>query len=100
MKIDPTAKIPALNGINEERTRAAGKQAEGAPKARGDVQLSPLASQLKQIEASLDAGPAVDSARVAEVKRAIAEGSFAVDSEKVADRLIDATREFLRAHKQ
>ena len=99
MKIDPTAKIPALNGINDERNRA-GKQPDAAPKTRGDVQLSPLASQLKQIEASLDAGQAVDSARVAEVKRAIAEGSFAVNSEKVADRLIDATREFLRAHKQ
>jgi negative regulator of flagellin synthesis FlgM len=55
---------------------------------------------LKGIEASLESEQAVDSARVAEVKRAIADGSFAVDSEKVADRLITATREFLRAHKQ
>lgn len=100
MKIDPSAKIPALTGVTDERTRAAGKQPDAAPKPRGDVQLSPLASQLKEIEASIEAGQAVDTARVAEVKRAIAEGSFAVDSEKVADRLIDATREFLRAHKQ
>ena len=99
MKIDPTAKITPPSVIGDDRTRA-GKQPDAAPKARGEVQLSPLAAQLKEIEASLDTSQAVDSARVAEVKRAIADGSFAVDSEKVADRLIDATREFLRAHKQ
>ena len=99
MKIDPTAKIAATGGVTDERPRAHVKQ-EPTPQPRGDVQLSPLASQLKAIEASMETGQAVDSARVAEVKRAIAEGSFAVDAEKVADRLIDATREFLRAHKQ
>ena len=99
MKIDPTAKITPPHAIGDERTRP-GKQPQAGPKAREDVQLSPLASQLKAIEARLETEQAVDSARVAEVKRAIADGSFTVDSEKVADRLIDATREFLRAQKQ
>jgi negative regulator of flagellin synthesis FlgM len=99
MKIEPTAKITPTNAIGDDRTRA-GKQPQAGPKAREDVQLSPLAAQLKQIEASLESEQAVDSARVAEVKRAIADGTFAVDSEKVADRLIVATREFLRAQKQ
>jgi negative regulator of flagellin synthesis FlgM len=99
MKIDPTIKITPAHAIGDERT-VASKQPQAAPKAREDVQLSPLSAQLKEIEARLESQQAVDSARVAEVKRAIAEGSFAVDSEKVADRLIDATREFLRAQKQ
>ena len=99
MKIDPTAKISPASVISDERARA-GRQAHGSGAApRDDVQLSPLSAQLKKIEASLETEQAVDTARVAEVKRAIAEGRFEVNADKVADRLIEATREFLRAHK-
>lgn len=102
MKIDPALKIaPATTVATDERTRSARQQTENSsPQTRGNVQLSPLAAQLKDIEASLEATETVDSARVAEVKRAIADGRFEVNAEKVADRLIDATRDFLRAQKQ
>jgi negative regulator of flagellin synthesis FlgM len=102
MKIDPTLKIiPATTVATEERTRSARQQPENTgAQTRGNVQLSPLAAQLKDIEASLESTQTVDSARVSEVKRAIAEGRFEVNAEKVADRLIDATREFMRAQKQ
>ena len=99
MKIDPTLKISAPAPI-DERVRSPKHEApQSNGKARGDVELSPLSSQLRDIEAGLDAGEAVDSARVAEIKRSIAEGRFQVDSAKVADRLIAATRDFLRTHK-
>ena len=102
MKIDPTVKItPPTTVATDERTRSAKQQPENSSaQKRSDVQLSPLAAQLNDIEASLETGQSVDSARVASVKRAIAEGSFQVNAEKVADRLIDATRDFLRAQKQ
>jgi len=102
MKIDPTLKIaPATTVATDERTRSAKQQTENSgAQARADVQLSPLAAQLKNIEASLETTETVDSARVAEIKRSIAEGRFEVNAEKVADRLIDATREFMRAQKQ
>ena len=101
MKIDPTANITPPSVVQDERLRSA-KQPETAhpePKARGDVQLSPLSTMLKEIETRLETSEAVDTARVAEVKRAIAEGRFEVNSEKVADRLIESTREFLLARK-
>jgi negative regulator of flagellin synthesis FlgM len=100
MKIDPTAKINPLGPVQDERLRSA-KQSEAGhePKVRREVQISALSTQLKEIETQLETTQAVDTARVAEVKLSIAEGRFEVNAEKVADRLIDATREFLLAHK-
>jgi negative regulator of flagellin synthesis FlgM len=40
--------------------------------------------------------PVVDSARVAEIRQAIAEGSFRVNPDMVADKLIQTARELLR----
>ena len=102
MKIDPTIKSVAPSPVQEERSRAAKQPAEKASSTSApvSVKLSPLSAQLKQIEAGLETEKAVDSKRVAEVKKAIEDGSFKVDAEKVADRLIEHTRDFLRAHKQ
>jgi len=100
MKIDPTVKITPPTAISEERTRT-GKQADNSgAKPRADVQLSPLSGKLKEIESALASEQVVDAARVAEIKRAIADGSFEVNAEKVADRLVAATKDFLRATKQ
>jgi negative regulator of flagellin synthesis FlgM len=100
MKIDPSLKTIAPTAVAEERNRAQ-KQAE-QPKAQSgaSVKLSPLSSQLREIEAGLDKGQAVDSKRVAEIKKAIDEGRFEVNSSAVADRLLENTRDFLRTHKQ
>ena len=101
MKIDPTLKITPPTTVSvDERTRTGKQQPDTAgAQPRESVQLSPLAAQLNNIESSLET-ETVDSARVAEIKLAIAEGRFEVNAEKVADRLIDATRDFLRAQKQ
>lgn len=98
MKIDPIIKTAAPAAI-DERVRSS-KQDTPKPgrEPRGDVELSSLSSHLHEIEAGMGAGE-VNSARVAEVKRSIAEGRFQVNSEKVADRLIQATRDFLHSAK-
>ena len=76
-----------------------GKGATGAPSAGGSdhVQLSPLASQLQALNTSTADTPVVDSARVAEIRRAIAEGRFKVNPEVVADHLLQTARELLRS---
>jgi flagellar biosynthesis anti-sigma factor FlgM len=38
----------------------------------------------------------MDASRVAQVKLAIAEGRYRIDAEKIADRLLESTRESLR----
>lgn len=99
MKIDPTVKTIAPAAIDEHVRSPKHETPQPGNKHRDEVELSSLSSHLHEIDASLGAGEAVDRARVEEVKRAIAEGSFKVDSGKVADRLIQATREFLQSHK-
>src|SRR5688572_25837196 len=103
MKIDPSVKITPPTTVSVDERARAGKQQQpdtaGAP-PRENVQLSPLAAQMNEIEARLETTESVDTARVAEVKRTMAEGRFEVNAEKVADRLIEATRDFMRAQKQ
>lgn len=100
MKIDPSLKTIALAAVAEERTR--GQKSAEQPKSQSgaSVKLSPLSSSLREIEAKMDKNQAVDHKRVAEIKKAIDEGTFKVDSGKVADRLLENTRDFLRTHKQ
>ena len=102
MKIESTVKTLASTAVQEERNNARStKQAEEtSAKSPVSVKLSPLSSQLQEIEAGLGAEKAVDSQKVAKIKQAIEDGSFKIDAEKVADRLLEHNRDFLRAHKQ
>jgi negative regulator of flagellin synthesis FlgM len=99
MKIDSTLKTVAPSAVQEQRVQSDKTPVTSQSKSRGQVELSSLSTQLQGIEASLGTSQPVDSARVADVKKAIAEGSFEMNADVIADRLIDATREALRAHK-
>jgi negative regulator of flagellin synthesis FlgM len=64
--------------------------------ARGDkVEITSLSAQLAQLEKVLADVGVVDASRVAELKLAISEGRFHVDSELVADKLLASVREYL-----
>ena len=63
------------------------------------MQLSSLSSHLQAIEKGFADTPIVDTARVAEIKQAIANGHFKVDADKVADRLLKTVQELILAHK-
>lgn len=55
---------------------------------RDKVQLSPEAQQLQATTGKLRQMPAVDSERVARLKQAIADGSYTVDSKRVAQKML------------
>ena len=100
MKIDNSLKTITTRAIPDEPERLAKKPAAGAAAASDDsVQLSSLSTHLQAIEKGFADTPVVDSARVDEIKQAIANGYFKVDANKVADRLLKTVQDLILAHK-
>ncbi|MBB1369691.1 MULTISPECIES: flagellar biosynthesis anti-sigma factor FlgM [unclassified Pseudoalteromonas] len=61
-----------------------------APKAASDsVSLTPQAKQLKTLQDKAQQSPGFDTDKVAELKKAITEGKYQIDSEKLAKNLAE-----------
>lgn len=88
MKIDSTYK-PTVSGLSP---KAAPSQPSSPAVAQDAVSLSKLAGALQ----SGDQQP-VNSARISEIKQAIAEGRFKINPEAIADRLIESARELVNS---
>ena len=100
MKIDNTLKTITAGAIPDEPERVARKPVTDSTAAPADsVQLSPLSTHLQAIEKGFADTPIVDTAKVDEIKQAIANGYFKVDAGKVADRLLQTVHELILAHK-
>ena len=70
-------------------TSAPANPASGKASSGGDtVQLTSGAQLLSRLEQTLANSPSVDAAKVAEVKAAIAEGNYEIDSGAIADAMI------------
>jgi len=89
-----------LNQGSQQATRVTARTdagpAKGAdkPAASGDtVTLTREAAGLLKLEESLADIPDIDSARVAALKSAIADGSYQADPEKIVDRLLSIEKD-------
>jgi negative regulator of flagellin synthesis FlgM len=89
-RITPAAATRALPGA----TADAGGDAAAAA---SDVQLTGAARSLAAIEQSLRALPAVDELRVSAVRQRLQEGSYEIDPQRVADRLLRLESDLARA---
>ncbi len=98
MKIDSSIKSVSTSAVSAGGAKS-GKGAASTPNSGGGerVQLSPLSSQLHALESSMADTPVVDSARVAQIRQAIADGRFKVNPDAVADSLLQTARELLRS---
>jgi negative regulator of flagellin synthesis FlgM len=102
MKINDTVKTTP--GLPTTNTPAAGaktaERASGASPAQadaGNVRLSPQAQALANVSSS---SAVFDTKKVERIKLAIADGQFQVNSEKVADGLLETVRDLLHSRKR
>ena len=89
-------------GNKVDRADASGKvssnttapdKSSGGPVAGADtVNLTSSAKLLEQLDKTLAGLPAVDSARVDEIKAAIENGEYQIDSDAIADAMIQMDR--------
>ena len=64
-------------------------------KSADSVTLSPMAQQLKTLQSKVSAEGVFDAEKVNEIKSAILSGQFKVNTEKVADGLIQSVKDML-----
>lgn len=78
-----THKPPAKAVASDE------KSAASTPAASSDrVSVTDTASRLQKIEEQLSAMPEINHQKVAEIKKAIADGTFTLDPAAIAEKLI------------
>jgi len=100
--------INGLNGQGAPRTNDGGKVSvargnesqarngtEGSTQAASDsVSLTDTAARLRSLEASLAEMPEVDNERVAAIQQAIEDGSYQVNAERIADKILNFEASF------
>ncbi len=101
MKVEKSNKpLPAATG-GEARTRASVTKPAGDAQsaATTSVHLGATAEQLRGMKSGMANTPLVNKAKVAEIKQAISEGRFQVNSAVVADSLIKTVTDLINSHK-
>ena len=96
MKIDKRITPPAASKVSSTKGKGAGKSSAPAAGASDSLTLTESSTRIRSLESQLASVDVTDAGKVESVKAALADGSFAVDAEVVADRLIDHTKEALR----
>lgn len=105
MKIDKSSNslpLPASSSSVEGRARTATAKPDGnTPSAAPlgtSVNLGTTSAQLRSLESGVATAP-VNASKVAEIKQAIAEGRFQVNSSVVANSLIKSVTDLISSQK-
>lgn len=102
MKIDDSLSKVAnstndrLNKTNRNKTETDNTSNSAA---KDSVKLSAISSQLQSLEAKLATDNVFDADKVDSIKAAISNGTFKIDTEKVADGLISTAKDLVLANK-
>jgi negative regulator of flagellin synthesis FlgM len=103
VKIEKTSKALPPTPAGDASSRASTARTTSSQGSAADsgtsVHLGSTTAQLRSIEGSIASSPLVDTHKVAEIKQAISEGKFKVNSGVVADRLINSVQDLITASK-
>lgn len=102
MKINQLQDIAAPAGTagtkkaaqDAQPTAATAQTQAGAAATPAQVKVT-VSSQVRSLEESITAGDGVDAERVQAMREAIANGTFKVDAEAIADKLLANAQEIL-----
>jgi negative regulator of flagellin synthesis FlgM len=72
------------------------QQETGRPSSVDTVSLTDTAARLRELENTLATLPVVDAQRVEDIQKSIADGSFDVDPEKIAVKILEFEGELNR----
>lgn len=92
MKIDRILQSVSTVSVNDEKRRTDISQ-------ENSVHLSSNVARLQSIDTSSANGPTVDIARIEEIKQAISEDNFKINSEVLVDRLLETVKELIQPKK-
>ncbi len=96
MKIDKRITPAATAKTGAAKGKGAGKTPAPAAGGGDSLTLTESSTRVRALESQLAGVDVTDAGKVESVKAALADGSFTVDAEVVADRLIDHTKQTLR----
>lgn len=99
MKIDNSVKNIGNGAASPASSRSIknnDSQASGITTPSADVQINSLQS----LSGDLANTPVIDTAKIEEIKQAIAEGRFKVHPEIVADRLLETVRQLINSQQK
>jgi negative regulator of flagellin synthesis FlgM len=96
VKIDKRITPPATAKVSATKGKAVDKKPAPTTAGGDSLTLTESSSRIRSLETQLASVDVTDAGKVDSVKSALANGTFAVDAEVVADRLIDHTKETLR----
>jgi len=75
--------------VSKSSDKASAATEKGAAPQGAKAEISSKSKEFAQARASAASAPDVREDRVAELKQRIAEGSYKIDGESIADRLVD-----------
>lgn len=76
-------------GNTQSSQQADARQAQTTSARDDNVSLSSEARDLKQLEQSLDSYPEMDDQRIEQIRNALADGSYRIDADKLAQKMLD-----------
>lgn len=96
MKIDKRITPPTVSKAATTRAKGADKAGKTPGPGADNLTLTESTARMRAMEAELAKVDIADASKIKSVKDALEKGTFTVDAEVVADRLIDHSKESLR----
>jgi len=89
--------VQVSTGRSVKRTSDSGSSSSSAKTgSTSDTHITDSARQLAELEQTVQALPAVNEARVAEISSSIQNGTYQIDSGRIADKLLQSEQDLAK----